>query len=311
MTTLNCDYPSALPVQATFIYAGLSFIIFIIVLIIAIKKKENIIKKDNKVKLSFKKKTMKLFKKLKSSFGIYGALTAHIFDQASDVAVIIQFGLLTYNDIDCNNIITNKPIKMYQYFYTSITAFIFYRIITSIWIYYICNDWIRILFQLFDAEIFRSIYITYKYNITKKIPPQKIITVFESILEAMPQLLIQTSFIGQTGKTDDYILIFSITWSIFVILVKLADEDEVIFKDAGDGSGDTIDYQCNYDSFGNNIQFVLRILFRWFNITSILLLYSLIYSLGYGYITISMIGISIILTGIGVVIQKELSIHAL
>ena len=107
----------------------------------------------------------------------------------------------------------------------------------------------------------------------------------------MPQLLIQTTFILMTENYYDTIIVFSVVFSFIVITFKLKSNDGKIFKALGCGFEFDITNNCSL----NNLVYIIRILFRWFNITSSLLLYSLMHTLGYGYNEIIMVSINVII----------------
>ena len=286
----TCEYESSLPLYATIIYGILTLIILVTVTIYGFYNKH----KNNSLNNS---DIPTIFCDWLELISVYVTITTHIFDQASDIAVIYEFGLLTTNNIKCVNYITGDTIKVYQFFYASIAPLIAYRFVSSIWVYYVSKKFYRLALQLFDLEIFRSIYITCLLNINKRTPPQKILSIFEAILEAMPQLFIQTSFLLQTGKYHNFLLVTSIIMGVFVIFLKLIDDyDYMLFKSIYNGTGFGAEFGGHVSKpCKNNILYILRIIFRWLNITSVLFLYTLIYSLGYGYIALMIIALNVVI----------------
>ena len=105
-------------------------------------------------------------------YSIYGALLTHIFDQASDIAVVVQFYLIYYANVMCINEITGRNMKLYQFLISSILCLFVYRIISCIWVYTNSKNCVRVLYQFFDVEIFRAINLTLKLKIREKTEPQ-------------------------------------------------------------------------------------------------------------------------------------------
>ena len=242
-----------------------------------------------------------LWKIFISIYSIYLPLVTHLFDQASDIAVVAQFILIWKADVDCVNEITGDTMKVFQFVIVSMLCLIAYRIMSSIWIYTISKRFMRVLFQFFDLEIFRAIYITSELKISEKTEPQKIIDLFEATLEATPQLILQATFILMTGNFGDFVILFSIIFSFIVITFKLKSNDAKIFRAIGYGFEFDINNICSF----NNMVYIIRILFRWFNITSSLLLYSLMHTLGYGYNEIIMVSVNVVIhLGLAIVFRE-------
>jgi len=314
----NCSYPSPIPFTVNIVYGCLLVLIFFIVIFKAKKETES---------------TVCVTKKL---FGVYSTLITHFWDQASDISVIIQFIIYYINDIQCESRITKNNVNMRQYIGSTIFMFCFYRIMSSIWIYIISKNYRRLIIQLFDFEIYRAIWFATTLNITEASEPQKRLQNFEMIFEALPQSFVQITFVVVTGNID-FVFIFSIIFSLMLMILKAIDIDEILFKDMGCGyelkratkNNDALvmtksiivdnkvnDKQINddnlndekinsanddninddkYSLLAHNVMYILRILFRVLNITSSILLYSLIWMYGYGYIVIIVIAFNIII----------------
>ena len=70
--------------------------------------------------------------------GIYGQILVHLYDTATDIGVLIQWGTLAYDENDY------ESIDMHVMFWTSIGFLIFYRFVSILAItlvpYHLCSD---------------------------------------------------------------------------------------------------------------------------------------------------------------------------
>ena len=101
----------------------------------------------------------------------YIALIAHIFDQATDVSVLISWYRLSVKEergeINCIG------INMSYLFYLSIFVVSLYRTISSIFIFIYTRSIGSAIFQFLDLEIFRAIMINWKLSSKEPSNPQR------------------------------------------------------------------------------------------------------------------------------------------
>ena len=64
---------------------------------------------------------------------IYTACVVHLYDQATDVAVMVQWGQLLQQEIDGENL---EGVNMYSFFFPGLGFIILYRIITMFFAFY-------------------------------------------------------------------------------------------------------------------------------------------------------------------------------
>lgn len=101
----------------------------------------------------------------------YIALIAHIFDQATDISVVITFYQLSIKEE--NNQIECVGINMSYSFYLSIFILIFHRTISSIFIFIYTKSIRSAIFQFMDLEIFHAIMINWKLQSREPSNPQR------------------------------------------------------------------------------------------------------------------------------------------
>ena len=107
----------------------------------------------------------------------YFPFATHLIDQATDIGVIIKFYQISQyensdNDIDCPN------INGTNLFYLSLSAFIFYRIVSCIWIYSVTNGKIiDTILQIFDLKLYHALYINFVLHKQEPNNPQRYLQV--------------------------------------------------------------------------------------------------------------------------------------
>ena len=131
--------------------------------------------------------------------GIYGQILVHLYDTATDIGVLIEWGTLAYDDNDYNS------IDMYIMFWTSIGFLIFYRLVSVIFsivvedddnnyvwyepqFYAKVNVWKSMCLGFWDMYIIKTVYESLKYHHEEPTPQQKAIQLMESIFESLPQV---------------------------------------------------------------------------------------------------------------------------
>ena len=160
----------------------------------------------------------------------YFPLLTHIIDQMTDVGVIIAFALLYLKEEKSSHGRSYcEPINPLYLLILSLFSFWFYRIASAFAIYNQTKSVTRIILQLLDLELFRALLINYKLNTLTPSNPQRWIQSLEAVFEAFPQTLIQLFFVTKTNSLDSLVL-FSIIWSLWSIVSKTCNEDEILFS---------------------------------------------------------------------------------
>ena len=166
----------------------------------------------------------------------YFPCITHLIDQSTDVAVIFEFyQLYVFETIPNPNGTKNDctGVDALQLLILSCVAFIFYRIITCIWIYNITRSVFHTILQFLDLKIYHALYINFisEYNDGSPNTAQKYIQILEASLEAFPQVVIQLYFFIQV-KMDiaKYWIVFaSLIMSLYNVSSKMTTEDKIYF----------------------------------------------------------------------------------
>ena len=124
--------------------------------------------------------------------GIYGQILVHLYDTATDIGVLVEWGRLAYDDIDYYS------IDMRIMFFTSIGFLSFYRCMSVLLACYRASDdyedavvYLRdCCLALFDMYIIKTIYTTMKRSKEKVTDQQKFEQLLEAIFESLPQVCI-------------------------------------------------------------------------------------------------------------------------
>ena len=166
----------------------------------------------------------------------YFPCITHLVDQATDFAVIFEFyQLYVFENIPNSNGTTNdcSGVNAEQLLILSCIAFLFYRIISCIWIYNITRSKFHTILQFFDLKIYHALYINFisEYNDGYPNTAQIYIQILEASLEAFPQVVIQLYFFIQVEMDiGKYWVIFaSLIMSLYNVASKMASEDRVYF----------------------------------------------------------------------------------
>ena len=161
----------------------------------------------------------------------YASLITHILDQITDFTVLIQFGQLWRLE-------TEKNENGFDYcqhvngaflFWICLSSLLLYRIVSGWSIYHQTNKWYRFLFQFFDLELFRALYVNYKTDSNSPCNPQRWIQSLETILESSPQAVLQLFFLIKTGTSNNVLVFLSFCWSMWSITNKAVSEDKMAF----------------------------------------------------------------------------------
>ena len=166
----------------------------------------------------------------------YFPCITHLIDQSTDVAVIFEFyQLYVFESIPNPNGTKNDcgGVNAEQLLIISCVAFLFYRIISCIWIYNITRSIFHTILQFFDLKIYHALYINFisEYNDGNPNTAQKYIQILEASLEAFPQVVIQLYFFIQVEMhVSKYWIVFaSLIMSLYNVASRMASEDRIYF----------------------------------------------------------------------------------
>ena len=182
---------------------------------------EDIVKTNKKI--GFIKIASLLYKKVK----IFRAAISHFGDTATDISVLIEF-YHKKNNTDSTNINYN------QLFTVTLIVLIFYRIVSSIKIYFFSRKIFNALLQLCDLYIIKIIGISIKIGKSEPSIVQKHLQFTEALFESSPQALI-TLFvmfdtIAHNGISSISIpVMMSFLFSVSSIINRAVAQDAVIF----------------------------------------------------------------------------------
>ena len=110
----------------------------------------------------------------------FGSIT-HIIDQATDIAVIYEFYLIY--DFESSSKENNCPnINGLSLFVLSLGSFLLYRIISSIWVFFITKSLFHTLLQLLDLKLYHAMYINFAADKVEPNSPQRYIHILEASL---------------------------------------------------------------------------------------------------------------------------------
>ena len=216
--------------------------------------------------------------KLTWSFkNLYLSIIPHIFDQATDIAVIYEYYSLI-NDKNIENVIDTSYL-----FWMSIVLFLFARITSTIAIYKLTKNKYDILLGLLDLIMVKAIYVGYLLKRESPTNIQRYIGLLEATLEAFPQLLISTFFITTVVAYNDNnielnpFIPISLLFSLYSLTSRVTSDDKSIYN------ADWKNLECkpSCKKFTKckciNFKYLLRVLMRFMEISSRLILYVLLW----------------------------------
>ena len=195
-------------------------------------------------------------------------IIANIFDQSSDIGVIIALYTLSMQEKERQDC---EYVNAFYLFLSSLTFFVFYRIISSVAVFIGTKNIMFAIGQfLFEFMLYRAVWVNYILKCNEPCSPQKWIQNMESMLEAFPQLIIQMYFLVQTSTTTNdtgseiqFFVIFSIAFSMLSMTNKAVSEDKVLF-----------DEQWKHPKWSHKWPFIknpkysVRLMFRIFDIST-------------------------------------------
>eukprot|EP01083_Nonionella_stella_P008508 24563_1 len=218
--------------------------------------------------------------------GIYGQILVHLYDTATDIGVLIQWGILAQQEKsgdETDNIIS---LDMNGLFWTSIAFLILYRVISIIiaCISGVSSGYVSCCFDVFlaliDMYVIKAVYQAIKGNAEEPTKRQKMIQLTEAIFESLPQVVLQSVFIIRWynhDKDGDQYTMYLVGMSLFASLFSISNKFSWVDKDACDED----DYKfagCSKSCPIVNPYYVLRIIWRYSYITTRFAMISLLWS---------------------------------
>ena len=118
---------------------------------------------------------------------IYGVFFTVLFDQASDIGVIIQLYYLSKQEEfegEIDSVDLCESMNVSYLFYLSLFVFLFHRVVSSLLLYQVSQGNKLLTFlQIFDLTFIKSLQISYKFQSTEPPSPQVYLSNIEAMFE--------------------------------------------------------------------------------------------------------------------------------
>ena len=232
-------------------------------------------------------------------------MIANIFDQSSDIGFIFGMYDLMLKEMknhnnDCQN------INAFYLFLLSLFFFLFYRLTSAIMVFIgTRNIWYSIGQFLFEYMLYRAVYVNYRLKCKSPSSPQQWIQNMESMLEAFPQLIVQMYYTIQIEELEGFVMI-SIAFSMLSMVNKAVSEDKSLFRK--DTWMNWQDAKWTYKRMPCvNSKYLLRLLFRIFDISHRVLIIVIVWYQFGGAILSIIAGVEFFILFLVVWETKELS----
>eukprot|EP01084_Bolivina_argentea_P250454 419604_1 len=211
-----------------------------------------------------KTKFIKLWlKSLWTKKSIYLALIPHLFDQATDFAVMWRYYELSQTN--------NKYINFSALFYSSVAAIIIHKIVSCSVIYSLTQSFPNVFLQLLDLMMVKAIWINYKLKTNEPGNSQRLLQLIEGTFESGPQIFISLIFMIKSNAIDGLILVSLIT-SLWTLSSRVNSDDKGIVEESWR------DHNFNLcKSPFINWKYIIRVLGRFIEITNRIILLALIW----------------------------------
>ena len=157
---------------------------------------------------------------------MYGSILTQLFDQVSDISVIIQLALLSlqekrYNNTNDQDLCPHMNVKFL--FWTSLSIFLVYRFWSSVLVYRFSRNSISLsILQFFDLCTLKTLQINYQFQNVLPCSPQVYLTNIEAMFESFPQFLVQSYFLVTLNAISSNFsvnLLFSLSISVSLISI--------------------------------------------------------------------------------------------
>ena len=194
-------------------------------------------------------------------------------------------------------------LMQHIYFHYHCFFFLFYRVVSAVMVFRgTRNVWYAFGQFLFEYMLYRAVWVNYIRKCKRPCSPQK----WLQNMEAFPQLIIQMFFTIKSGEFEGFV-VFSIVWSMISMVNKAASEDRQLF--AKYGWENWQDAQWTHQQFPFvNVRYLIRLLFRIFDISHRALIIVLVWTELGGLCTVIAATVEFTLLFAIVTKTKELSI---
>lgn len=215
----DCVAQSAIPQFVTICYGsfyGVSLLIISILAHFEVKQHENYHRLSCFIKATI------WYRTVWNKRRIYLALLSHVWDQATDVGVILEFYYLWQAQKADPSICTHLTLSWF--FLSSVFVLVLYRTVSAV-IIGLNTTWIQGISQFFDLELFHTIVINYKLKTDKPCNPQRWINSMEASFESGPQTLIQFIYLTTSGQFSNFLIVTSFVFSFISIVGRTVSDD--------------------------------------------------------------------------------------
>lgn len=152
---------------------------------------------------------------------IYFPSVQHCWDVATDISVLIKWGIAAYTDEKLAN------IDFMMLFWTSMIVQMGYRVVSAIALYKSEKSKITFVLQFCDILMFREIYISHME--CRKTDTLVYLKKLEACIEAAPQLILTTFFFLRVGTLEkSQTEIISWIWSFYALSTKVVNDDSKV-----------------------------------------------------------------------------------
>eukprot|EP01083_Nonionella_stella_P289598 985504_1 len=240
-----------------------------------------------------------------ASFGtklqIYLSLIPHIFDQATDFGVLIEYYTLYKSGEYIGG--TNP----FWFFFCGLIILLLHRIMTSMIVCNVTRNLSDMFLQLFDLLMMKAVIVAHRVDSTEPTTMQRYLYLLEATFESAPQILLSIVFILKS--TDAFaevspIVRISLIFSIFTLCNRVIWDDEMMVRQSWKS------LEFHYDECPMvNWRYLLRAVWRCLEITNRICLWVLTWNV-YGGLVLFVILLSefVYLLILCVISKKEIYI---
>eukprot|EP01083_Nonionella_stella_P205875 749310_1 len=228
--------------------------------------------------------------------GIYGHVLVHLYDTATDVGVLVQWGIYANQESHGTNI---ETLDMNLLFWTSMGFVIFYRLTSSLIGCYSsesrCGCCFNAFLGLIDMYVLEVIYGALVDDAVEPTIKQKTIQLTEAILEALPQVVLQSVFIIRS-QNDSYLSTQSSSLVALSLLASLGSvANKYLFVDYDSVVWVAKEGEWSKKSPYVNPWYLLRVIWRFSFVTTRFAILSLLWSVLGGAFLLIFLSMSFIL----------------
>ena len=251
-----------------------------------------------------------MFKTIWQLKSVLLSCVAHFFDTSSDIALVIEWYYL-YQLQKNGDYKSVKIIDMEAMFICSLSVLLYYRITSSWTIYSFSNSKMDTILQfLFDFYLIKAIYVNiYKMKSYQPLGFVKLLRGLEGSTESAFQAILALVFLIKINEIDE-IAIVSFVTSLYSLISRYIYSDQVyLIPDTYDSN---IEFEDLFPPWKICIKisfaWLKHIFFRFFDITTNILLVALLWDLLGGEGFSITIGIIVFLIQLLYLFRQELSV---